>query len=98
MLPALLHFPYVRGGVDDGMPAQVEARLAAAVEHMDLRGVANPVQDAVQRHGVIDTQSPCLSFRNRRLKIVVRHQPPRSAFLRSSCTGLSPTQIRSSAR
>src|SRR6185503_12618020 len=91
--------PHIRRGVDHRMAAQVEARLAAAVEHVDLRRVANAEQRSIDREGVLYPELADIGLRDRHGKNVMRHQPlPSSAFLRSSCTGLSPIQMRSSAR
>ncbi len=45
------------------MAAQIEARRAAAVEHMDQRRVAHAEQRLLQRDGVIDAQRARLLLR-----------------------------------
>jgi hypothetical protein len=40
--------------MDRRMAAQVEARLAAAVEHVDLGRVANAEQGTLQGHRIVD--------------------------------------------
>jgi FMN phosphatase YigB (HAD superfamily) len=58
----------------DRVPAEVEARRAAAVEHVDLRGVADPEQGAVERDGVAHREVAHLRLGHRRRELVVRHQ------------------------
>src|SRR5207244_8847904 len=48
VLRTLFHLTYVRGGMNHGMPGEVEASLATAVEHVDLRRVADAEERAVQ--------------------------------------------------
>ena len=80
------------------MPLEVETRLAAAIEHVDLRRVADAVQRAGERDGVVHPQRSDLGVADRRRELVVRHQPPSNAFFMSSCAGFSPTQLRRIAR
>ena len=94
----LLH---VGRGVDHGVPGEIEAGLAPAVEHVDLRRVADAEERSFQRHRIVDAELPDLRFGKRRTQVVVRHGycfSPSSAFFRSACTGFSPSQIFSSAR
>src|SRR6185503_18531144 len=79
MLGAFRHLPDIGSGMDDGMPGEIEACPAAAVEHVDLRRVADPEQRPMQRHGVVDAQLPRVRFRNRWGEIVVRHLVRRRA-------------------
>ena len=58
--------------MDHRVPGEIEARLAAAVEHVDLRRVADAVERPVQRYGVVDAQRTDLRFGERGTKVVVR--------------------------
>src|SRR5204862_1205673 len=82
------------------MPGEVEARPAPAVEHVDLRRVADAVEQAVEGDGVVHAQAAHLRLGHRRREIVVRHcyGCPSSDFLMSADTGRSPSQMRSRAR
>ncbi len=73
MLGAGGHLAHIGRGVDYRMAAEIEARLAAAVEHMDLRGVADAEQRLLQGHGVVDAQLTDLCLRHGRGEFVVRH-------------------------
>ena len=44
---AALDFAHIGRGVDHGMPLEVEARLVAAIEHVDLRRIADAIERAV---------------------------------------------------
>jgi hypothetical protein len=83
MLGAGRHLAHVGRGVDHGMAAQVQPR-AAAVEHVDLRRVANAVERALQRHGVVDAQRAHLRLGDRHLQFVVGHRS--GAPVRSRCS------------
>src|SRR5439155_24729919 len=79
VLRTLFHLTYVRGGMNHGMPGEIEARLAPAVEHVDLRGVADAEQRALQGDRVVHAQLSDLGFANRRVEVVM-HYVPRSDF------------------
>ena len=98
VLRTLRHLAHIGRGVDRRVARQIEMRLAAAVEHVDQRRIAQAEERAVERHRIVDAQRSCLRFADRHREVVVRHHAPSSDFFRSFCTGLSPSQMRSSAR
>ena len=55
------------------MSLQVEAGGAAAIEHMDLRRVADAEEGALERHRIADLQGADLIGVNRHFKDVVGH-------------------------
>src|SRR5687768_4098371 len=64
---------HVRRRVDDGVAAQVEAGGPPAIEHRDLRGIADAEQRRLQRHRVVDAQRTDLRFGHRRRELVMGH-------------------------
>src|SRR5688500_4028603 len=55
---ASLHLAHVGRGMDHRMAGKVEAGLASAIEHVDLRRVADAEQRTAQGHRVVDVQRP----------------------------------------
>src|SRR5215510_11186320 len=68
----------VRCSVDRRVTAQIEAGRASAVEHVNLRRIADAVERAVQRHRVADAQRADLALRDRCSEVPMRHQNPYS--------------------
>ena len=65
VLVRALDAAHVRRGVDDGVAVEIEARAPAAVEHVDLRRVADAEQRALEGHGVADAQRADLALVDR---------------------------------
>ena len=73
MLGAHRHFPHVGRGVDHGVAVQVHARAAAAVEQVDLRGIADAEERALQRDRVTHAQRARLGLGDGHVEDVVGH-------------------------
>ena len=67
------HLLHVRRGVDHRVSGEIEARLPAAVEHVDLRGIADAEERAVQGDGVAGAEPADLAFSDRCGQVVVGH-------------------------
>ena len=59
--------------MDDRVPAQIEVRVPAAIEHVDLRRVADAVQRSLQGDRVVDAQARALRFADRS-RAIMRHR------------------------
>ena len=64
------------------VPAQIEARRAAAIEQMNQRRIAQAEQRLLQSDRVIDAQRSRLLFGDRHRELVVRHDQNRSRIRR----------------
>ena len=62
--------------MDQSVTAQIEARLAAAIEHMDMRRVADAIERAVQRDRVVHPERSHLLLGYRHLEVVMCHYDP----------------------
>ena len=70
----LRHLAHIGGGVDHRMALEVELRRAPAVEHVDLRGVADAEQRLLQRHRVVDAKGAHLRLGDRHFEDVMGHR------------------------
>src|SRR5258705_7056143 len=59
--------------MDDGMPGEIEARRAAAVEHMDAARIADAEEGVLERRRVADPQDADLRLVERHGEGVVGH-------------------------
>jgi len=75
----LAHPFHVGRRVNHGVAFQVEARLAPAVEHVDLGGVADTEERVVQGDRVVDAELAHRLLGHRHVEVVVGHVSIRSS-------------------
>jgi hypothetical protein len=66
-------FSDIGRGVNTGCAGQIKAGGTAAVEHVDLGGIANAEQGSIQRHRIVDAQHTHHLLGDWHGQIIMRH-------------------------